>query len=210
MDGAPSSQAGSDEYTVDFEATTGVHNRWYTNGGGGDVIYRDRRDKDARLLTYTSAPMSRDVEITGHPLVTLFVRSTHPDGAFIVYLEDVAPDGRVTYITEGQLRAVMRKSTDEEPLYTKFGPHRTEQRSDAAPLVPDEVAEITFDLWATSVLIRRGHRVRVAVAGADSDTFLRYPRSGEIPTIAVQRNARFASRIVLPSKIVRPENVGGR
>ena len=28
----------------------------------------------------------------------------------------------------------------------------------------------------------------------------------EVPTIAVERNARFASRIVLPSKIVRPEN----
>jgi putative CocE/NonD family hydrolase len=202
VDGAPSSQEGNDKYTVDFDATTGVHNRWYTNGGGGDVIYGDRREADARLLTYTSEPMDRDLEITGHPLVSLFVRSSASDGAFIVYLEDVDPDGRVTYVTEGGLRAVTRKVADEEPLYTKFGPHRTERRGDAAPLVPGEVAEITFDLWATSVLIRRGHRVRVAIAGADSDTFLRYPRSGEVPTLTLERNARFASRIVLPSKVL--------
>ena len=64
-------------------------------------------------------------------------------------------------------------------------------------LVPGKVAEISFDLWATSVLIRAGHRIRVAVAGADADTFLRYPRDGSIPVLSVQRNPTHPSRIVL-------------
>ena len=98
-----------DAYTVDFTATTGRHNRWATNGGAGDVIYGDRAAEDEKLVTYTSAAMVGDVEITGHPIVTLYVSSTEPDGAFIVYLEDVAPDGRVSYITEGQLRALLRR-----------------------------------------------------------------------------------------------------
>jgi putative CocE/NonD family hydrolase len=198
---SPSNQTGADEYTIDYEATTGTHNRWYTNGGGGDVIYPDRVEEDGRLLTYTSAPLERDVEITGHPLVMLHASSTHTDGAFIVYLEDVAPDGRVTYITEGQLRAVMRRISDEPPLYTKYGPHRSELRADAMPLVPGEVAELRIELWATSVLIRKGHRIRVAVAGADRDTFLRYPRDGGVPTITVQRNATYPSRIDLPIRV---------
>jgi len=197
---APALRAGADPYVVNFEATTGRHNRWYTNGGAGDVVYQDRREEDLRLLTYTSDALERDMEITGHPLVTLFVRSTRGDGAFIVYLEDVAPDGRVTYITEGQLRAVMRRTTDEPPPYTKFGPHRTERRPDAWPLVPGQVAELGFDLWATSALFRRGHRIRIAIAGADRDTFLRYPRDGGVPTITVERNREYRSHVTLPMR----------
>ncbi len=197
---SPVTKSGSDRYKVDFEATTGRHNRWFTNGGAGDVIYPDRREEDEKLLTYTSAPMERDMEITGHPLVTLFVSSTESDGAFIVYLEDVAPDGRVTYITEGQLRGVMRKVTDEPSPYKKMGPHRTERRADAKPLVPGEVTELTFELWATSVMIRKGHRIRVAVAGADRDSFLRYPKSSEVPTLSVERNQLHPSCVRLPMK----------
>jgi len=196
---APESDAGADDYDVDFEVTTGRHNRWFTNnGGGGDVVYGDRRYMDDRLLTYTSAPFEEDREITGHPIVTLFVRSTHDDGLFIAYLEDVAPDGRVTYITEGQLRAIMRKPADEPPLYRKAGPHHGQLRADAMPLVPGELAELNFELWATSVLIRKGHRLRIAIAGADKDTFAHYPLDGGTPTITVERNTQFPSRVVLP------------
>ena len=128
------------------------------------------------------------------------MRSTHDDGAFLAYLEDVGPDGKVTYITEGQLRGVMRRPTDQAAPYKKHGLHRSELRADAMPLVPDEVAELTFELWATSVLIREGHRLRIAVAGADKDSFLRYPRNGEVPTITVERNQRYSSHVTLPVK----------
>ncbi len=197
----PDDGAGTvDTYAVDFSATTGASNRWATNGGAGDVIYGDRAEEDRKLLTYTSDPMPRDVEITGHPLVTLHVASTESDVAFIVYLEDVAPDGRVSYLTEGELRAVVRRETDQAPLYRKYGPHRTELRDDAMPLIPGEPAEIVFDLWATSALIREGHRILVAVAGADEGTFLRYPRDGGIPTLTVHRGGPRLSRIELPMR----------
>jgi putative CocE/NonD family hydrolase len=190
---------GADDYVVDHDVTTGRHNRWFTNnGGGGDVVYGDRRAMDERLLTYTSAPFGEDREITGHPVITLFVRSTHEDGLFIAYLEDVAPDGRVTYVTEGQLRGIMRRISDQPPLYRKPGPHHSQLRTDALPLVPGEVAEISFELWATSVLIREGHRLRIAIAGADADTFARYPLDGGTPTITIERNASYPSRVVLP------------
>lgn len=195
----PLDSEGADDYTVDFEVTTGRHNRWFTNnGGGGDVVYGDRREMDERLLTYTSRPFEQDREITGHPIITLYVRSTHEDGLFIAYLEDVAPDGRVTYITEGQLRGVMRRISDEPPLYRKVGPHHSQLRADAMPLVPGEVAELQFELWPTSVLLRKGHRLRIAIAGADKDTFARYPLDGGTPTISVERNAQYPSQITIP------------
>jgi len=196
----PESPSGSDPYTINYEATTGRHNRWFTNGGGGDVIYPNRAEEDKKLLTYTSQPMVKDIEITGHPLVTLYVTSTHDDGAFFVYLEDVSPEGVVTYITEGQLRAIMRKPSTEKPLYTKFGPYRSEKRADAMPLVPGEVAKLTFDLWPISVLIKEGHSIRVAIAGADKDSFEWYPREGGIPEITISRNREYSSHITLPIK----------
>ncbi len=62
------------------------------------------------------------------------------------------------------------------------------------------VAQLEFDLWATSVLIKRGHRLRIAIAGADKDTFLPYPTEGGVPTITVAWSRVHASRIRLPMK----------
>jgi hypothetical protein len=195
----PNAEAGFDEYTVDWTATTGPANRWYTGLFKDDVVYPDRAQEDQKLLTYTSAPMKTGVEITGSPVIMLYVASTTPDAAFHVYLEDVAPDGRVTYITEGMLRAVNRKISDAEPPYVQPGPYHTLARADAVPLVMGEISEISFSLHATSVLIQQGHRIRVAIAGADASMFARYPAEGT-PTFTVQRNQVYASYIALPMK----------
>ncbi len=48
-----------------------------------------------------------------------------------------------------------------------------------------------------SVLIKKGHRIRVAIAGADKDTFARIPAEGT-PTITVLRNKTRALFIDLP------------
>ena len=48
--------------------------------GGGDVIYPDRRKEDDKLLTYTSAPLTSDVRITGTPIVTVHMSTTATDG----------------------------------------------------------------------------------------------------------------------------------
>jgi putative CocE/NonD family hydrolase len=194
---SPTIQSGEDKYTVDFDATTGTKNRWYTQMGGGDVVYPDRAEADKRLLTYTSAPLEADTEITGHPVVTLQVASTATDGAFIVYLEDVDESGKVTYITEGLLRAIHRKISSEPQRYKLPIPYHSFKRKDAQPLVVGQTAEITFGLYPTSVLIKKGHRIRVAIAGADKDTFVRAPAEGT-PVITVARNKRHASFIDLP------------
>ncbi|HJU64323.1 MAG TPA: CocE/NonD family hydrolase [Gemmatimonadaceae bacterium] len=192
-------RAGSDRYRVDFDVTTGVRNRWYTQMGGSDVVYEERSAIDRRLLSYTSAPLSRDIEVTGHPLVTLRVSSTHTDGNFIVYLEDVAPDGRVTYVTEGHLRALHRKLSNDPPPYRTPYPYRSFARKDAEPLVPGELATLTFPLLPTSVLFRRGHRIRISLAGADRDSFKRLPtaQQGDV-TITVARGGDQPSYIELP------------
>jgi putative CocE/NonD family hydrolase len=194
---APAFDEGADSYVVDFEATTGLTNRWRTQDGVTRVFYGDRAEADRRLLTYTSAPLGDDVEITGHPVVTLYVASTATDGAFYVYLEDVDENGWVTYVTEGHLRALHRRLTGRRPPLALFVPHHSFLREDAMALVPGEVAEVRFGLQPTSCRIRRGHRLRVAIAGHDKGTFAQIPDE-RVPTLAVQRNRRYASQIELP------------
>lgn len=193
---APAAETGFDAHRVDFNATTGTNNRWHTELAK-PVIYLDRTKEDRCLLTYTSTPLERDMEITGYPVVTLYVASTEEDGAFFVYLEDVDESGVVRYITEGMLRGIHRKLSDETPPYVTSQPYRTFKRADASPLPPGEIVELTFGLLPTSVLIRRGHRIRVAIAGADKDTFVRIPVQG-VPLLQISRTRHLASQIRLP------------
>jgi putative CocE/NonD family hydrolase len=193
----PDKESGEDRYKVDLDATTGTQNRWHTPDGLTPVIYKDRARADRRLLTYTSDPLETAVEITGHPIAMLYLTSTTSDGAFYVYLEEVDENGKVIYLTEGQLRAIHRKISPDTPPYRTFGPYHSFLKKDASPLVPGEVAEIAFALIPTSVQIRSGHRLRVTIAGHDRDTFTPIPKRG-IPTISIQRNSNFASYIDLP------------
>ncbi|MHB1329537.1 MAG: CocE/NonD family hydrolase [Gemmatimonadales bacterium] len=188
--------AGTDRYDVDFDVSTGKQNRWYTQNGGGDVVYQERSSQDARMLAYTSAPLPRDLEVTGHPVITLRVASTATDGNLIAYLEDVAPDGRSTYITEGHLRLLHRKVGGKAPYRTLY-PYRTFSTKDGAPLVPGRAETVTFQLLPTSVLFRAGHRIRIAIAGADRDTFQRTPASGGA-TLTLHRGGSFIDLPVLP------------
>jgi hypothetical protein len=198
--GTLSSQPGAsgfDDHEVDFAIGTGPRNRWATNNDGGAVDYGDRAAIDRRLLTYTSEPLAKEAEITGHPVARLFVSSTHDDGNFFVYLETVSPDGVVTYLTEGQLRALHRKTTPGPTAYGELGPQRSFLRRDAAPLLPGEVAELAFALHPISALIPAGHRIRIAISGADCDTFARIPYDGD-PVLKFHRSPEHPSRVELP------------
>lgn len=193
----PDAESGSDDYKVDFEVTTGRRNRWWAQDGVTKAVYPDRAREDQCLLCYTSAPLEEDMEITGHPVITLYLSSTTEDGAFFVYLEEVDEAGRVTYITEGQLRALHRKTVADETAARLAIPYHSFLRKDGMPLQPGEVSEVSFHLLPTSVLVRKGRRLRVAIAGHDKDSFVRIPAQGE-PVISVQRNRVYASFIELP------------
>jgi putative CocE/NonD family hydrolase len=163
MDGEAT--AGTDRYDVDFSATTGADNRWRTQLGGGAVAYPDRAREDRKLLVYTGEPLAADLEITGSPTADLRLASSRPDGAVFVYLEAVAPDGRVIYLTEGNRRIGFRRSDH-------FA------RADFTPPAPGEVFILQVSLATVSAVIPKGWRLRVAIAGADEGTFARYPDAG--------------------------------
>ena len=193
----PSRTAGADRYKVRFDASTGLRNRWFLNGQ--DIVYPDRRTEDRKLLTYTSAPLSRPTEVTGTPVVSLELASTATDGAIFAYLEDVGPDGRVTYVTEGELRAASRRVTATSSRLEAGGPVHPFTRAAARPLAPGRPVRLQIGMVPTSVLFEKGHRIRVAVAGADRGTFARLPAAGT-PTLTVFHHTGRLSWIDLPTR----------
>lgn len=195
----PASVSASDVYPVNFTASTGNSNRWVTELNH-DILYPDRSSEDKKLLVYTGAPVATDVEISGSPVVVLEVASTATDGAFFAYLEDVAPDGHVTYLDEGQLRAISRKQVDvRERPYNSLGPASGNFRRDAEPLVTGKPTELKFSMWPTSILLRKGHQIRVALAGTDAAVFRRYPPAGDV-SWTVYRQRALTSYVELPMR----------
>ena len=196
----PEERGGTDSYVVDLTASSGGQTRWHTQLGGGDVVYGDRAMADKKLLKYTSSPLDTDLEITGSPVLTLQMASTKSDGAIHAYLEDVAPTGRVTYVDEGVFRVIHRQETDPKSLpYESLGPAHSFRREDAEPMKPGEAASIRFSLMPTSVLLRKGHSIRLSLAGADTGLFQTYPASGAAEW-TVYRDAERSSFLELPAK----------
>ena len=70
----------------------------------------DQRSVEARpdVLTYTTAPLERDTEVTGPVSVELWACSSAPDTDFVARLVDVYPDGRAYNLTDGIIRARYR------------------------------------------------------------------------------------------------------
>ncbi|MER9433192.1 CocE/NonD family hydrolase [Mesorhizobium sp. M0408] len=181
-------EMGFDSLQVDRELGDVLSNRWDTNGGIGtwEVDYGDRQQFAAGRLAYTSEPLARDLEITGHPIVELNVSSTREDGNFFVYLEAVRPDGVSCYLTEGQLRGLHRKVWTDSP-FSVLGPQHSYLKSDAEPLTPGTPTILAFTLLPISALVPAGYSLRVCLAGSESTTFANVPADGAAPQLKFHR-----------------------
>lgn len=201
-----SSPAGADRYAVNFAATSGAQPRYHTTIEGRPIVYAERAAEDLLDLTYTSAAMSADTEIAGTPAVHLEMSSSTSDGVVYVYLEDVAPSGRVTYLTEGNLRLIDRAVSDPQHLGGALGPQHGFSRSDAESMPAGLTVPVDVALEPISAVIREGHRLRISIAGYDASSFPRVPARGD-PTFMFERNRSEASYADIP--MTRFESASG-
>ncbi len=195
---APSDPEAMDEYRADFGCGTGSHTRYERLVAKAvEEYYKDWHGRDAQMLIYTTPILDREIEITGHPIMTLYVSSTERDGAFFTYLEDVEPDGTCRHVTEGMLRAIHRKVSQPPWNLQEVGPYHSFRQEDAQWLIPGEPKEISFALFPISWLFRRGHQIRVALAVADRDHFSLIS-AGRAPLLRFYHSRDRASKILLP------------
>jgi uncharacterized protein len=193
----PTEEKAQDVYSVDTAVGTGTESRWHTLVGLPiNNPYPDRFEQDGKLLIYTSPPLEEDWEITGHPTLTLHLDTSSADVTIFAYLEDISPKGSVAYVTEGMLRGIHRKVNGKGAPYHDPVPYRSYRRADSAPMIPGEISTLSIDLIPTSYLFKKGHQIRLALAGADKDHFLILP--GPTPTWQVHRDHQHLSHLTLP------------
>ena len=113
------------------------------------------------VLVYSTPPLDRDTEVTGPITVTLYASTTAPDTDFTAKLVDVEPCGYARNLTDGIIRARYRTP-----------------RTVASLIEPGRVYEYTIDLWATSNLFKKGHRIRLEVSSSNFPRFDRNANTG--------------------------------
>jgi putative CocE/NonD family hydrolase len=191
---APDQKDSPDTYTVDYSTTSGKYTRWHAVNWSRN--YPNMLSNDQKALTYTTSPLERDVEVTGHPVVHLWLTTNAPDLDAFVYLEEVDHGGKSTYITEGNLRSSHRKLS--KPPYNNLGlPYHTHYQSDLEPIPSGEPVELVFSLLSTSYRFRKGSRMRITVAFADADNF-ETPVLESPPKLQLLRDGNHPSFVQVP------------
>ncbi len=135
----------------------------------------DQRADEAHSLVYDSEPMLEELEILGHPTISVRVVSSAPVASLSAKLCDVHPDGTSQLVTRGLLNLTHRDS-----------------RTSPAPLEPGLAYDVTFELEVTSWVFEPGHRIRVDLAGTD------WPNCWPPPAPVILTIDRAGSALVLP------------
>jgi putative CocE/NonD family hydrolase len=188
----PGKAGGRDTLAVDDSASVWPAPRWSMEEKWPD----DLSGNDAKGLAYTTPPLPAAVEVTGHPLVRLWVSADVPDADLFVYLEEVDAKGASHYVTEGALRASNRATAD--PGYDNLGmPWHRGFAADRAGLPKGEPVELAFDLFPTSQVFAAGSRIRITVTGADRANAVT-PERRPPPKLVLHREDGRASQVVLP------------
>jgi len=185
-------------YQADFTTGTGTQTRYERIAGiDATEYYADWHGRDARMLSFTSGPLDRDVEIAGHAIASLWLSASEPDAALFVYLAEVEADDRARYVTEGVLRAIHRKEAPAPPDYRCTWPWRSFARGDAEPLPVGTPQLLRIPLLPVAWRFAKGSRIRLSLAGADADHFAQVPH-GRPPRLTVHCGGDKASVLELP------------
>ena len=159
---------------------------------GAHAPYRPLAERQD-VLVFQTAPLARDIEITGPIAVKLWVASDCPDTDFTAKLIDVHPpsqdypDGFAMNLTDGILRLRYRDSW-ETP----------------SPLAPGQPYAITIEPFPTSNLFKRGHRIRLDISSSNFPHFDVNPNTGE-PEGTASRWARATNTLFVDAS--RPSHV---
>jgi uncharacterized protein len=146
-----------------------------TSGGamiGPHAGYLQQNDAERRpdVLVYSTTPLEREIEVTGPLRAVLYVATDAPSTDFTAKLVDVRPDGAAYNVSDG----IIRRSYQQ-----------------------GQVERIEIELWPTSMVFMRGHRIRLEISSSNFPRYDRNPNTGR--DIATETQPRFAVQSVYHS-----------
>lgn len=184
----------SDIHEVDLGSRSGRRSRWRTLIS--PFVHADGEGRSrSGLLVYDGEVLDRDLEVAGNPILVLRLKSSASDCAVLAYLEDVDAGGHARLVTEGELRTIHATRLVEEPVARAVATFR---RADALRLEPHQPATHVIELLPLAMVFRRGHRIRLSLAGADVDHFTTPPH--DAGTRMIWHVERAGSRLLLPTR----------
>lgn len=176
------SKTPTNKNIISFKQTPGIAENtlnWWGEATG------DMRPMDKRSLVFDTAPITESQYILGFPKIHLKTAADQPLLDWIVRLEDVAPDGQVSFIT-GAL----------------FHSSQYISRLNPKPFPKNKMIDIEFPLHYTTWTFKPGHRIRVAVSLIEFPLVWPTPYQTNMQLAVGDLNA---SRLTLPT--VSPENI---
>eukprot|EP01065_Artemidia_motanka_P022837 TRINITY_DN2703_c0_g1_i1.p1 TRINITY_DN2703_c0_g1~~TRINITY_DN2703_c0_g1_i1.p1 ORF type:complete len:606 (+),score=171.54 TRINITY_DN2703_c0_g1_i1:249-1820(+) len=144
--------------SYDFDPATPVPTK-----GGNNLMWRcgalDQQKVEDRpdVLSFTTAVLEDDVAVTGPLVVTAHVSSNMTDTDFTAKITDVDPSGQSSLIQDGIIRMRWRKG-----VFASTQP---------SLLTPGQVYEVDINLWNTSYVFNKGHKIRVSISSSNSPRF---------------------------------------
>ncbi|MBK7927113.1 MAG: CocE/NonD family hydrolase [Bryobacterales bacterium] len=148
------------------------------------------------VLVFQTPPLERDIEVTGRLIVKLWASSDGPDTDFTAKLIDVYPPSR-------DYPAGVDLNIGDSIVRARY----RESLTSAKMLKPGEPQEFTIEMYPTSLVFRRGHRIRVDISSSNFPRFDVNPNTGE--PLNQQRRLRIAENTIYhdaqhPSRILLP------
>src|SRR5687767_14738157 len=144
----------------------------------GTVKYQQaapsRPGKMPRGVSFETPPMAEDLEVTGPIVLNVWVSSTGEDTDIFATIRNIDPAGKdvcevgqqdepLACVTKGWLRASHRKLDKERSV-----PYRPYHAHDERWwLEPGEAVECQVEIWPTSMVFRKGHKIRLDISPAD-------------------------------------------
>ena len=117
-------------------------------------------------LSLAGKALPAPLEYTGHGLADVWIAADTTDANLFLLVEDLAPDGTVRVVTEGRLKASLRK-LGQAPWALPGLPWHRAYGEDAQPLKAGEPVRLQFDILPTSYVFAKGHRVQFTFTGSD-------------------------------------------
>jgi predicted acyl esterase len=124
-------------------------------------------------VTFLTAPLEHEAEITGPSAVKLYVSSSTTDADIFAVLRVFSSDLKETVfqgaidphtpIGQGWLRASHRHL--DKKLSKPYRPYHTHTKKQ--PLKPGEVVALDVEIWPTSIVVPAGYRIALTIRGKD-------------------------------------------
>jgi len=158
-------------------------------------------------VSLETPPLPQDVEVTGPVAATLWVASSTEDMDLFLTLRNIDPDGNEVLetgqqgtpvpVAKGWLR-VSHRELDPE-LSLPYRPYHRHQRR--LYLKPGEIVETQVEIWPTSMVFRKGHRIRLDIQprdGIGSQGYMHYHADYNTGTNTIYSGGDKESYLLLP------------